>query len=276
MIKRFLGLSLFFFFCISGICRAEESASLFDHSSWGKFLAKYVNEKGEINYTAAKQDPSLLNEYLKSVEKIDWEVFHTEWPREEKLAVSLNTYHAALVHLILQYYPVQSVQKIPGFWDMESINIAGHHFSLNGFRQNILMGVYHDEKIHTVLSYGAKSGPVLSKEPFTSHEVDAQLFLAAQRFVNDNRVNQIEPGKKKIEISKIFEWYAGDFTLSYGAFENDRDLPAGDYSVLSFLTHYLTDEKKIQYLENAKYKIRYLPFNWDLNDWKENPKAAKV
>lgn len=239
----------------------------FDHSLFDQFLKKYVNEAGNVDYAAAHKDPSLLDQYLSQIKAVDEKDYFKTWPREEKIALAINAYHAGLIKKILEHYPLKSVQKIPGFWQMESTVLCGRKkFSLNGLREKHLMQGFRDAKIQTVLSYGAKGGPRLSRDAFTGPKLEAQLFMAARRFVNDAEKNRIRPGKRKIHLSKIFEWHNADFNLNFGAFENEKGLSQRDYAVLSFIANYLEDEAKIKYLEDGGYKIKYLNFDWSLND----------
>ena len=132
-----------------------------------------------------------------------------------------------------------------------------------------LMGVYRDEKIHLVLSMAAKSGPKLPTEAFTGPKVEGQLFLLTRKFVMDPAYVDVTPGRKKIRISRIFKWYGKDFNLDFGVPEPSDNVSKSDSAILSFLAYYLEDEAKGDYLQQAKYKIEYLPFDWSLNDWKK-------
>lgn len=236
----------------------------FDHSTWDRLLAQFVDDQGQVDFPSLQKDPSLLDEYLGQIARIEGVDFTKRWPREEKLALWLNAYHAGVLKTVLDHYPVKSIQDIPGVWDTDFIQVAGRFYSLNDIRARHLMGTYRDEKIHTALACGAVSCPRLRKEAFQGPRVEGQLFLAAREFVNDLTKNQIDPSQRKIKLSTIFKWYAGDFKLDFGRFENDRGLSQNDYAVLSFVAHYLEDVKKVQYLEEGEYKISYLPFNWGL------------
>ena len=240
----------------------------FDHSAWDQFLKQFVNDKGEVNYQAAQKNPALLDDYLKQLSKINFREFFTNWPREEKLAVWLNAYHAGITQIILEHYPIKSINDIPGVWDLPIVKIGGQTFSLNQIRSRELIKVFRDEKIHFALSCAAESCPQLRREAFTGPRMEGQLFLAAREFVNNSQYNQITPGKKAILISHLFEWYAIDFTLDFGSPENDDKLSPQELAVLSFIAHYLEDAEKLEYLEEGNYKIKYLPFDWNLNDWR--------
>lgn len=262
-------------FCLIVLCLLSfpaglRAATAFDHSSWDAFLKKNVNEKGEVNYQAIAKDPKALDDYLASLAAVNGLAMKA-WPREEMLAFWLNAYHAGLIKLVVEHYPVTSVLKVPSFWDISVIHIGQdvkfqQKYSLNDMRVNNLIDVYRDEKIHLALSMAAKGGPKLLSEAFTGSKVEGQLFLLTRQFVNDPAHVDIKPGRKKVRISRIFKWYGKDFKLDFGTPEPLGKFSTVDTAVLSFLTYYLEDEAKGEYLEKANYKIEYPSFDWSLND----------
>jgi Protein of unknown function, DUF547 len=261
---------IFFFLCVFpfGAC----AATALDYASWDAFLKKNVNEKGEVDYRRIKSDPKELNDFLETLTQAGGGDMKA-WPREEALAFWLNAYHAAMIKLVVEHYPVTSVQRIPSFWDVTAFRIGKikakqTQFSLNRIRLGSLMSIYRDEKIHLALSTASRSGPAMMREAFTGPKVEGQLFLLTRKFVSDPRCVDVVPGRKKIKISRIFKWYASDFKLDFGALEPRGKLTASENSVVSFLAYYLEDETKDEYLQNAQYKIDYFPYDWTLNDWK--------
>jgi hypothetical protein len=263
-------LILIFLFLLASVGGFRE-AWAFDHSALDAFLKKHVNGKGEVNYQAVAQDLKPLNEYLSHLMTAG-DLGMSSWPREELLAFWLNAYHATLLKLVAEHYPVTSVQKIPGFWDIALIRFSNEktakQYSLNDIRVNELIGIYHDEKIHLSLSVAARGGPKLMPEAFTGPKVEGQLFLLTRQFVNDPLLVDIKPGRKKIRISKIFKWYGKDFKLDFGTPEPLGKFSETDTAVLSFLAYYLEDDAKGEYLQEANYKIEYPAFDWSLNDQK--------
>ncbi|MCM8775750.1 MAG: DUF547 domain-containing protein [Candidatus Omnitrophica bacterium] len=246
----------------------------FDHSAWSQFLETFVNDLGEVDYEAVRKDRGPFDRYLKQLSQINNKEFETSWPREERMAVLINAYHAGIIQAVVDSYPIRSIQDIPGIWNIEFIRIGTDFFSLNRIRRNDLVNVFRDEKIHMALSCGAKGGPKLRREAYTGARVEGQLFLAARDFVNDPLRNRIIPGNKNLELSPIFKWYGMDFVLDFGSYQYDgegrQNFSKIEMSVLSFLVHYLDDSEKISYLKQSKYKITYLPFDWSLNDWKRS------
>ncbi len=92
--------------------------------------------------------------------------------------------------------------------------------------------------------------------------------------MNDPALNSIDPQAKKLQISKIFKWYAKVFKLDFSSEERDPRFSEEEYAVLSFLANYLKDESKIQYLEESRFKIKYLDFDWGLNEWRSESKKS--
>ena len=93
------------------------------------------------------------------------------------------------------------------------------------------------------------SCPKLRQEAYAAEQLDAQLTDATRRFINDPNRNQI--AAQQLAISKIFEWFAGDFVKKAG-------------SVPDFLAGFVDTEKQ-QILKNTQQELDYLEYNWTLN-----------
>ncbi len=244
-------------------CEVQEGQSI-DHSLWDSFLKKYVNEAGELDFAAAKKDPSLLDQYLHLYSKTPLVTYSL--PREEFLAFWLNIYQAVLVKVILDAYPVKNVLDIPGIFDVTAVEITGEKYSLNQIRNARLIETFRDEKIHTSLACGTRSCPSFQREAYTGPTVEGQLFQYSRAFVNNAKQNEIVPGRRNIKLSRLFKWYGKDFKLDFGQVENDRGWNEEDFAVVSFVANYLDDTEKKDFLEQGNYKIKYFPFNWALAD----------
>lgn len=279
------GLFLLFFLIqsVTGTAPLFALTEPVDHSLWDQFLRKFVNEKGEVDYRGVQKDPQMLEQYLEHLaDRPRWSKSGPPWPREEELAFWINAYHAAVIDLVRRHYPIQTINDIPGVWNRGVFRIrsgdAFEGYSLNTIRSQMLMDAFHDEKVHAALSYGTRGCPRLRQEAYTGPRVEGQLFLAAQEFVNSEQFNRIVPGDKKIWISPLFKWNAKDFLLDFGVVEEKERFSTEEYAVLSFLHHYLENAEKISYLEEGEYKIKYLPFDWSLNEWirEEEPPAGSA
>lgn len=239
-----------------------------------------MNEKGEVNYSAAQKDPALLDAYFEKLKTVPPHSFK-DWPREEKIAVLINAYNAGVIKLILAHYPPKTIMNIPGFWDQQVIEFGGGEslssqeektiYSLNQIENGYLRDMFRDEKILFALSKGARGSPRLRQEAYTGPHLEGQLYLATREFANDQTKNQIEVGKKKIILSRLFKWYGGDFLINWGDFPEGNRWDPQEMAVLSFFAHYLEDPKKVQFLKEETYKVKYETFDWRLNGEQSNP-----
>ncbi len=237
----------------------------YDHSALDQFLKQYVNAQGDVDYAAAKADPSLLKQYMNQLAGLPFHEFEG-WPREEQLALWLNAYHAGLLYAILQDYPISTVNDIPGFWEETAVHIGVYGYSLNRIREEQLIDSFRDEKILLALSCAAKGCPPMPREAFTGPRVEGQLYLAARSFVNDPRFNEINPEEKRVRLSRLFKWHAESFVLDFGSTDHLQDLEPAEGAVLSFVAYYLNDPAKLEFLERRNYRIKYGEMDWSLND----------
>lgn len=272
MKKRFLPFFMISFLFLAFSAQGAALDKPYDHAVWDQFLKKFVNDKGQVDYAAAKKDPSLLEQYLAQLSKINPRGIK-EWPREEQLALWLNAYHAVLLKALLEHYPVRSTQVIPSFWMQDVFQMGKLQLSLNEIQRNKLIGYFRDEKIYMALGCTGKSCPPFPQEAFTGPHVEGQLYKIARRIVNDPKFVEITPGSKKIYLSQIFKWYAKDFQLDFGTPAVDNEINPEEHAVLSFVRHYLDDLDKATYLDEGKYKVKYMKFDWDLNDGSKSSAA---
>lgn len=270
-------LFLLFFIVFSPVSRfaLAETPFSFDHSEWDQFLKEFVNEKGEVNYRAAKEKPAHLENYLQKLKSIPETEFN-QWPREERIALFINAYNAGLIQTILKHYPVKNVMAIPGIWEEHSIQMTlpplsdkPRAYSLNQIQKEVLIQQFRDEKILFALGNAAKGSPSLQREAFVGPRLEGQLYLATRKFVNDPARNRISTASKKIILSRIFQWYGGDFLLNWGNYPEEERWKPQERAVLSFFAHYLEDSKKVEFLKEGEYKVKYDSFDWRLNDWQK-------
>jgi hypothetical protein len=106
-----------------------------------------------------------------------------------------------------------------------------------------------DPRLHFALNCGGRSCPPIRS--YSAEKVDGQLDLATSGFI-DNSV-EIHPEKNEIVLSRIFQWYAGDF--------------GGREGVIDFLIRYLPDDERRSFIVDSRSKLRlvYSNYDWHLN-----------
>jgi len=210
------------------------------HEAWDVLLKKYVSAAGKVNYKGLKADKNKLEDYLKTLSANAPE---ESWSKAEEMAFWINTYNAFTVKLILDNYPLSSINKLHGGkpWDQKWIKIGSKTYSLNNIENDILRPKFKDARIHFAVNCAAKSCPPLLNAAWTASNLNSNLDAQAKKFINNPAFNKLS--EKKVEVSKIFEWYKEDF----------GNLPA-------FLNKYASIKV------GAKAKVLFLEYDWGLNE----------
>lgn len=250
---------LFLFICAQS---SESAQSLLDHSQWDQLLKKNVHQ-GLVDYETLRQNRSELDEYLNQLENYPLDSF-TRLSREDRLAFWINLYNASMIRMIVDESPLQSISEIPAVFKIRTVRVIGEYFSLSELLNNVLRNGFKDERILTALVSGRMDSPRLLSEAFKGDQIDEQLDRAAHEFAENEVLNQITPGSKKIQLSPLFQQFGADFLLNYSA-ARETPFSAKESAVIGFLLHHLTDPDKRIFLDSAHYKIEYLPEDPRLN-----------
>ncbi len=179
-----------------------------DHTPWNQLLQKHVSATGKVNYAGLKKDKAQLEAYLAELAKYP---VQANWPRAHKMAYWINAYNAFTVKLIVDNYPVKSIMDLHGgkAWDVKWIKLGDKTYSLNNIENDILRPKYKDARIHFAVNCAARSCPPLLNKAFTGQNLETLLEQQTKKFINNAGFNNLK--SDNIKISKIFEWYAGDF-----------------------------------------------------------------
>lgn len=234
------------------IDKVDSNAEPITHEAFTEILQTYVDEHGLVYYARLQQDSATLNAYLNLLS-----THHPndkKWTDSEQLAYWINAYNAFTLQLIIRNYPIKSIKDLTAVtipfvispWDKDFINIEGHRYTLNDIEHGIIRSHFNQPMIHFGLVCAAKSCPKLRTEAYTADEVDAQLSEQANDFINDQMRNITSTGNP--QVSKIFQWYNGDFTDS------------------TSLAEYLNQFSEDSIAPDAD--IDYMDYNWELNEQK--------
>jgi len=224
----------------------SQSAGAADLVSFTKsvdtFLKKYVSD-GAVDYAKIKNNKSEINSLYNEAGSISL----AGSSDNAKKAFYINAYNIVVIHSIAQRFPVKSPMDIEGFFDKKTHLIAGENLTLNTLEKEKLLAVFHDPRFHFVLVCAAKSCPPLMSGAFLPDQIESQLEQRTKLTINDKTWLKVSTSEKKAEVSKIFEWYNGDFT-------------AGGKSLVDWINQYRT--AKIP----SHYKVAYYEYDWALND----------
>ena len=245
----FLVISLF----LALFGRVEEAtAAPVDNQIWAALLKKYVRPGG-VDYAGFKSEQDKLDQYLKVLEHTDLKTLS----REEQFAYYINAYNAWTIKLILSAYPgIKSIKDLGSFWESpwkkKFVRINGELLSLDDIEHHILRPRFKDPRVHFAINCSAVSCPPLRSEPYLGSSLDRQLNQATRSFINDPNSYRLEGDA--FYVSRIFKWFAEDF----------------DNDVLGFYLKYAREDLKKKLAEKKDViQIKYLPYDWFLNDVKK-------
>ena len=218
-----------------------------NHDEFDRLLKKYVNEQGLVNYVAWKQsapDVSALADYLKQFAgKTD-----NSAQGNEKAASLVNAYNAFTLRWILSNYPTESIWQLKDSFTGKRNDIGGRKVSLNDIEHGTLRPLI-GYRAHAVLVCAARSCPPLQRFAYTAGDFEEQDDRAYRMWLGRDDLNKFLPNEKKVEISSIFKWFKADFDKAGGTSKI-----LGRYAPVR------------EFAAGGKYDIKYLPYNWGLND----------
>lgn len=179
-----------------------------DYKSWDSYLKKHVSATGDVDYKSIKTNKKELDGIVKSFSAVS--VLPT-WSKDDQLAFWINAYNVFTIQLIVDNYPLKSIQNLDGGkpWDVKRITIGGKKYSLNNIENDIIRTQFKDARIHFAVNCGAKSCPPLLNGAFFAKTLDDQLDAVTNKFINNTKYQSITA--TKLTLSKIFDWYAVDF-----------------------------------------------------------------
>ena len=181
--------------------------------------------------------------------------------REERLAFWINAYNILAIDLVRRNHPVDSIRSIGSFfspvWKRPAGKIGGRSYTLDEIEHQILRPM-RDPRIHAAIVCASLSCPPLRREPYRSERLAAQLEDNVRRWLADPRKGvHIDRSTRTLELSRIFDWFAGDFKAG----------------VLPFVASHVspTDAGWIR-SQGESLRIRYFDYDWSLNDTSTRPR----
>jgi Protein of unknown function, DUF547 len=247
------------------------AAQSFDHShaAWTALLKKHVvllegGKASQLRYAGMAADRAALKAYLAQLSAVDAASFEA-FGKPQQMAFLINAYNAFTVELILTRYPkLESIRDLGGLlskpWSIKFVPLLGTTLTLDDIEHDRLRarGRYDDPRIHFAVNCASIGCPMLREEAFVAERLDAQLEEQAQRFLADRSRNRLRDGK--LEVSKIFDWYGGDFKLGHRGIGS---LPAFLARHANQLADAPADRERIR---SQSVPVSFIDYDWALND----------
>lgn len=247
LLKKIIGFFLILLF-ISSVSFA------FDHShrEFDQLLKRYVifqQAQSTVNYQALLKNRAPLDRYLESLSAVSEDEFES-FQRDERLAFLINAYNAFTLKLILDHYPVESIKDIGSFfsspWKKKFFTLFGKKSWLDQIEHEWIRPVFKEPRIHFAVNCASMGCPSLANEAFVAGKLNDQLDFVTRQFLKNRNRNYPDLKKERLYLSKIFKWYKKDFN-----------------GVSTFVSQYLNLP------EPKGLEVRYLDYDWKLNELKE-------
>lgn len=235
------------------------TAETFNHTEFDRILRTYV-QNGKVDYrNILHQEKGTLQNYLDAIAAANPETLVDE---NERLAFWINAYNAFTIMGVLEQYPTETIRPsrlglIPdnSFFRDTKYPVHGELISVDDIEHVILRKQFKEPRIHFAIVCASIGCPHLRSEAYTGEAVDRQLDDQARLFINNPANVRFDISGRVVYLSKIFQWFSSDFTIN-----SSKDK-------FEFISRYV-DMKTSEFLHSGDFDIKYLDYDWSLNDWK--------
>ncbi len=195
---------------------AEPDWTAYDH-----LLHQYVSAGeidgvalNQVNYSAWREDPR-WPEVVEQISKFPAEQLQT---RAEKLSFYINAYNILAIKTVLDHWPVESIKDAGSLfrpvWRRDAGTLHGKVISLQSVEDDLLRSMA-EPRIHMAIVCASVSCPDLRAEPYRAATLNIQLDDQAKAFLH-NTAKGARVSGDTVEVSKIFDWFEDDFSVSGG------------------------------------------------------------
>ena len=235
----------------------------FPSAQYDAMLDQYLVNRN-VRYAALKANSEELNEVARVIAQTD--------PAElamlrdaEYIAWFTNAYNILTLKTIVDNYPVESIRDIEKPWGTP-FTVAQKQMTLDEIEHEVLRKkdaprderkAFVDPRIHFAVNCASVGCPELLADPFSAERLDAMLDQGVEKFINDPSKFRFENGT--LHISQLLDWYGDDFQLLY------EDASKKE-AIGHFFAGYVQDQAVAEQLRAGDFEIKWLEYDWSLND----------
>ncbi len=187
--------------------------------------------------------------------------------REQKFAFLANAYNAFTIELVLTRYPdLKSIKDLGSLiqspWKKRFFRLLGEERHLDDLEHGMLRapGAFDEPRVHFVVNCASIGCPALRPEALLAERLDAQLEDSTRRFLRDASRNRYDPRSRRLEVSKIFDWFREDWERGARGIRS-REQFLGAYADLL-----ATEPADRQRVRDGAALLAFLDYDWGLND----------
>jgi len=224
-----------------------------------------------VDYSALASDPD-FTAFVASLEFADTHALS----KNETYALFMNAYNALAMKMIVDHPckhnvfgcctgPISSIKDIgvslfhtpiSTVWTRDAGNIGGRTYSLQQI-ENFLRDPKpfdEDARLHACIVCASVSCPNVRVGAFHPESIDAEMTDQMRNMLSNNvKGFALDRDSKTVTLSRIFSWYAGDFSKAAG-------------SVLDFILPYLSNVDRLFIVANkADITLAFFGYDWNAN-----------
>jgi hypothetical protein len=214
-------------------------------AAYARVLAHFVNERGEVAFTALKADHKDLDDYIAYIAHTSASEFVNP---NERLAHYLNSYNALSMYNVLASGIPESnagIAKVE-FFVLRKFIIGKQEMSLNDYETDIIRPL-GDPRVHFALNCSSLGCPILPRKPFTGLNLSAELDYEARKFLSEARNVRLEPKQGTLYLSEILSFYSKDFVK-----------PPAIPNLITYINQYVSTPIPLD------YEIKFIDYDWTI------------
>ncbi len=211
-------------------------------NAYARVLQRFVNDNGEVDFSALRDDRTDLDRYVAFVAKTPAAAFTNV---DDRLAHHINCYNVlSMYNVIDSGIPAThaGLNKLR-FFVLKKFVIGGQTMSLYRYETDVIRKL-NEPRIHFALNCSALSCPVLPRVPFSGEKLEAQLQDETIKFFARPENLMLDPTKRSASVNEILRFYTKDF------------VPGHAPNLIAYINRYAA--KKIP----ADYAIRFIDYDW--------------
>ncbi|MCD6174302.1 MAG: DUF547 domain-containing protein [Planctomycetes bacterium] len=269
----------------SDIFDLKLSTYILINEAYGRiFTPELITEEGLVKYSTLKRKRQDVITAKRELKKLNPAIL-MNLSKEERIAFWVNTYNFCTIKLILENYLIQpdgnykippkwymiiypdnSIMQITGAWTKEFHEILREEYTLQEIEQDFLLKRYKDPRLCFALSNASVGGATLRNEPYQADHLDEQLDDQVKKYLNTEKGMRWDKDDNSLFLSNIFQIYKDTFLESdLAAIKKFRSRKDEERVWFNFITPYRSEED-VRHLEDAELRIRFIDFDWHLNE----------
>lgn len=262
--------------CLAAVPVRGQNNEVGLYDGYARVLARHVDEKGLVDYQALQGDRAGLDAFIIALGRVSSGTYE-KWDTDHKLAFWINAYNAITLQVIIDHYPIKptfparlkyppdSIRQIKGAWDKLTFSVLTRSLTLDDIEHKILRREFSKPRFHLAVVCASRGCARLRNEPYDGARLIEQLDDQGRYFFADANKFRIDREKKVVWLSPYFKWFGEDFVPRYGRTREFAGYDETERASLNFASVYLDYERK-SYLAAGGYRIRFLDYDWSLNE----------